>query len=321
CPVNTNPTTDGDRIGDTDPHKASDGCSTYLPTSLNPCTGIAFGTLLQNMMSYSACKTRFTLNQVERMRYALLFSRTGLINSYGKIPPVAGETSPTAACVVSAPNGASAYFGINTFTLNTIALAGGGSAAQNGSNYSDKTCLVQTTLQTGTPYSFSLSSLYGNSVNAKIYIDYTNNGSFLDANEQVFSSLSFSNAFTGTITVPNGTPTNIKLRMRVVLDISSLLTACLLPGLSPYGSGIAEDYGITITSGVAPCIAMTTLRNGNWDDPTVWSCNRVPTSSDIVEIGHLLVVPGNAVASAKQIRYTNGGRISQSLTAKLRLGF
>ncbi|MCY7358890.1 MAG: hypothetical protein LH609_15815, partial [Rudanella sp.] len=118
CPVNTNPTTDGDRIGDTDPHKASDGCSTYSPTSINPCIGVAFGTLLQNIMSYSACKTRFTLSQVERMRYALLFSRTGLINSYGKVPPVAGETSPTAACVVSAPNGASAYFGINTFTLN-----------------------------------------------------------------------------------------------------------------------------------------------------------------------------------------------------------
>ncbi len=267
CPVNTNPATDGDRISDTDPHKQGDNCATYSTSATNACTGLPFGALLQNMMSYSGCLNRFTPKQVERMRYALQYYRPGLINSFGKVPPVVGELSPTVACVVSAPGGISSFFGIESFTFNTISVGGGGPTSENGANYSDRTCLVQTNVQTGIPYSFSLTSLNGNELGAKIFIDYNNNGSFLDANEQVFSSGNYNSSFSGTITIPVGTTANTKLRMRVMLDPTLDLTACSLPGFSPYGSGMAEDYAITVVPATTCTAALATLSGSQTSNP------------------------------------------------------
>jgi hypothetical protein len=71
CPTNNNPSIDGDGISDTEPHKFNDYCFNKAPTDLNPCTGLPFGKLLMNTMSYGVCKGIFTPKQIERMRNAI----------------------------------------------------------------------------------------------------------------------------------------------------------------------------------------------------------------------------------------------------------
>ncbi|MVM38173.1 hypothetical protein GO730_12245 [Spirosoma sp. HMF3257] len=65
---------------------------------------------------------------------------------------------------------------------------------------------------------------------------------------------------------------------------------------------------------------MYTLKAGNWDDPGVWSCNRIPDQSDTVQIGHVVTIPASFMARALQVNYTTGGLVAINSTAQLRLG-
>ncbi|GAB3943827.1 hypothetical protein GCM10028805_10610 [Spirosoma harenae] len=55
---------------------------------------------------------------------------------------------------------------------------------------------------------------------------------------------------------------------------------------------------------------MYTLRNGSWDDPTVWSCNRVPTAGDQVQLNHVLSVPNGFAAKALIISYQASAQLN-----------
>jgi hypothetical protein len=41
---------------------------------------------------------------------------------------------------------------------------------------------------------------------------------------------------------------------------------------------------------------MISVKTGAWNDPTVWSCNRIPTATDniTIETGHIVTVPAGA---------------------------
>ncbi|WP_198174727.1 GEVED domain-containing protein [Spirosoma arboris] len=71
---------------------------------------------------------------------------------------------------------------------------------------------------------------------------------------------------------------------------------------------------------VNPCTIMYTLKVGNWDDPTVWSCNHVPTQTDLVQVGHAVTIPNSVVARALRVEYRSGGLLTISTSARLRLG-
>ncbi|MBO0938536.1 metallophosphoesterase family protein [Fibrella sp. HMF5335] len=66
---------------------------------------------------------------------------------------------------------------------------------------------------------------------------------------------------------------------------------------------------------------LSTVRDGNWNDPTVWSANRVPTRADIVHIGHLITIPTNTQAFAGRVKYLPGKRIFYGPGARLSAGF
>jgi hypothetical protein len=61
---------------------------------------------------------------------------------------------------------------------------------------------------------------------------------------------------------------------------------------------------------VESCALMVTVKSGYWDDPTVWSCNRIPydLESVVVSTGHSIVIPTNYTAKVKDIE-NNGGII------------
>lgn len=68
------------------------------------------------------------------------------------------------------------------------------------------------------------------------------------------------------------------------------------------------------------CTAMYTVQNGFWDVSSTWSCNRLPTVTDAVEIRHSILIPDNTTGNARQVRYTTGGTLRYGIGAKLRLG-
>ena len=84
------------------------------------------------------------------------------------------------------------------------------------------------------------------------------------------------------------------------------------------GTGIASG-NVVVT--VTPCTSMYSVKAGNWTDPSTWSCNRVPTSSDTIEISHAVTIPANTTGTAQRINYANGGRIISGNGGKLQLGF
>jgi hypothetical protein len=243
CPVNNDPEVDGDKISDTDPHKVNICCN---ENAINECTSNLIGEVFKNIMSYSLAE-KFTIKQVERMRYALVNYRPGLINSLGKVPP--SGSLPALACIPTSGNGLSIYYGISSFNLGAISYTSS-SSSNVGINYQDLTCLTLTEFQIGSSNSFSLTGTYGNSMWGSIFIDYNNDGEFDDSNEHVYNSNGAYTTLSGVIITPIIPLTNTLLRMRVVLDGGYNPTACNLPGNSGYGSGSIVDFSVIVKS---PC--------------------------------------------------------------------
>lgn len=86
-----------------------------------------------------------------------------------------------------------------------------------------------------------------------------------------------------------------------------------------------ESSGFTASSTfqtLSPCLdVLYTVKTGLWTDPTIWSCNRVPASSDVVQIKHPVTIPVNTVVFVKQIRLDPGKKLIYSLNTQVREGF
>lgn len=59
------------------------------------------------------------------------------------------------------------------------------------------------------------------------------------------------------------------------------------------------------------------IKDGSWNDYTVWSCNCIPQPSDVLQVSHQITVPVNNIAQAFQINYTNNGKVTLGQGAKL----
>jgi hypothetical protein len=85
--------------------------------------------------------------------------------------------------------------------------------------------------------------------------------------------------------------------------------------ITPESSSITVAFEpVIIQMGVQPVECKTTtiqsISNGNWNDPTSWSSNRIPTSNDVVWIqeGHAITVPAQVTVQA----LCNEGRVESS---------
>ncbi|QDK78002.1 hypothetical protein EXU85_05115 [Spirosoma sp. KCTC 42546] len=116
----------------------------------------------------------------------------------------------------------------------------------------------------------------------------------------------------------------------VISGITS--TSCLLSGLTNYTdyewqvrSQCENEVPFQLTAlfkTVNACSSelLYTIRDGSWDDPTIWSCNRVPTSTDKVKLNHKLVIPNAYVAKALTIYYETGARLTFGIGASVNVG-
>ncbi|WP_185155502.1 Ig-like domain-containing protein [Rudanella paleaurantiibacter] len=78
--------------------------------------------------------------------------------------------------------------------------------------------------------------------------------------------------------------------------------------------GLLRSQNMTLTVGQGP---MTTVKAGAWNDPSVWSCGRVPVGTDALLIRHAISLPAGLNAVAKSITLVSDGNISYGLGSRL----
>lgn len=241
----------GDRVCDTE-----GGLVEYVCTNtINSCTGLPYliedathnYTVLNNYMNYTDCAWMFTQGQKDRIRATLFLFRQGLISSGALSPPPA--SSPATACVPTADNGLSPYYGVEKLEFNDLSVYSNSSLADS-LMYIDRSCNQRTTVRRGQTYPLTITGSYLNPCWIKAFIDYNNDGDFDDAGETLVSTFTFDGFVTTNITIPSsGVVITVPLRLRIIADDPSFEpTACHLTGVPASGAGQAEDYGVIISS-------------------------------------------------------------------------
>lgn len=319
CPPNANPQTQGDAVPDTDPHRFGDfgNCN---PSQFNNCTGTVLGPLVYNNMNYS-CGDRFTAGQVTRMRSFIQNTMPMLANNIYLTAPIPAEALRPVNCTVGVGMTSSQGWikGIERFRLESINRMSGSNPYYDG-YYQDFSCSDKTTVTAGQSYTLAIHAQYVYGYR-RVYIDYNNDGTFNETNERVVDATPFGGTSTHTVSIPTTAVNDTYLRLRVVVDEGSTPpTPCFLPGSMQYGAGQVEDYAILIRSTTPPCTTLVSVKAGAWTDPTVWSCNRIPTATDPVSIGHAVSIPASQLVRARRVRFTAGGRIVYGSAGRLALG-
>ncbi|WP_288429517.1 immunoglobulin domain-containing protein, partial [uncultured Spirosoma sp.] len=85
-----------------------------------------------------------------------------------------------------------------------------------------------------------------------------------------------------------------------------------------YGGGV--DLGAYELQTASSDRGLFTVRDGNWDDPSVWSCGRLPAGSDSVKLRHTITIPPNFKARARTTLYETSARLVFTTGAGLLFG-
>ncbi|TAE32573.1 MAG: fibronectin type III domain-containing protein [Cytophagales bacterium] len=107
---------------------------------------------------------------------------------------------------------------------------------------------------------------------------------------------------TSTVTL-RGLKSSTVYEWRVQTDCSGESS----PTHTPIATFVTEPCGNEIFS----------LKDGVWNDPSVWSCNRVPVASDVVQIRHSLTLPANSLIEVYAIGYDMGGQLRLDVNSRL----
>lgn len=278
CPGDVTVGVDSDGCSDTEPHKRY--TSQCKSGSLNDCTGAIFNdNSAKNYMSYASCQDRLTNDQKNRSRAMLATSGISLLYSKGdESPNSTSGTLTSANCIPQSSSTATSggYGGIMNFTIINE-FSASSSNTQNDGGYVDFTteCLKTISLQEDSTYNFEITTWY-NGHDYKGYIDFNNDGDFLDPNEEVFSGANPPNlngangtntsTGNGTLTIPISNGTNIlantPLRLRIISELTSVTGTITDACYNPFYAQ-AEDYQLVINQSAATLSADFTANNVN----------------------------------------------------------
>jgi hypothetical protein len=64
---------------------------------------------------------------------------------------------------------------------------------------------------------------------------------------------------------------------------------------------------------------MYSVKAGQWNDPSVWSENRVPAIGDVVRIKHVVSLPNNYQGQASQVSYDPGQKLLPGINSRIKL--
>lgn len=279
CAPDTNCLVDGDLVCDTEASVYLWDCS----TETNVCTSSPFEiadddfgyTILNNYMGYTDCQYMFTEGQKTRARDALCAFRPGLLTSGAFSPP--GDV-PTSACIPTASNGLSPYYGIQLVELGPMVVYSNTSAA-DGAFYIDRTCNQQVTLTAGETYLLRITGSYYNWQQSKAWIDFDANGTFSESELLIDASGGF---VEDSIEMPlTGIAFDTPLRLRIVSELPGAPTPdpCHLTGDTLGGVGQIEDYSVRVLRR-----EVFSTASGPWDSEDTWSCACVPSADDNITI-------------------------------------
>ncbi len=255
CPANMTCGTDSDCCDDIDPHQRTSGCTNPNPPDpvTNTCvTPTGSTTYIHNFMDYAddACFHGFSENQKTRMEAALSDPRIALCNAISDDPPAANYPVTVAAPNVTNPD---QTMGIYDITLDGTTF-NSWSSNYDGGYVNRIASATRITLNFNTMYTMTVQVGVGNTLNDElisVFIDYDNDGSFIQAGDLIFQATSGKKngeVFSFNFTTPSsGTPPpNQGLRLRVISDFDSG---------SPLGAthvsnngGQIEDYTIVLTN-------------------------------------------------------------------------
>jgi len=329
CPGDVTVGVDSDGCADTEPHKRyTSQCKSGL---LNDCTGATFGdNTAKNFMSYASCQDRLTNDQKNRSRAMLATSGVSLIHSKGdESPIVSSGTLANVSCIPQSSSTATSggYGGIMNFTIINE-FSASSSYTQNDGGYVDFTtnCLKIISLEEDSTYNYELTTWY-NGHDYKAYIDFNNDGDFLDPNEEVFSganppNLNGANGVntstgSGTFTIPSVDGLNVlsstSLRLRIISELTAVSGTITGPCYNPYYAQ-AEDFTLIVNEKVTNNSGHTSWNgssNSNWNDASNWSSG-VPNSSTNVTISNVSNHPivNTSGAECANLVIENGGLLT-----------
>jgi PKD repeat protein len=154
--------------------------------------------------------------------------------------------SPAARAATCNPTSGNTTYGITNVTLNTI----NNTTPLNDGAIIDYSCTKTTSLTTNTLYNISTTVGTAGPHWLRVYIDYNDDGDFVDAGENIFAPANGTGTLTGSFTTPASVSSyNTLLRMRVITDRSG--GGATTPGpCTALSRGQAEDYGVII---LPPC--------------------------------------------------------------------
>ena len=280
CIPETNCTSDGDLICDTENCMYAFDCSSVT----NPCSEEEWiivdveheYTVLNNYMGYTDCQWMFTEDQKTRMHDALNTFRPSLLSSHALDTSSSAYVVP--ACIPTAVNGLSPYYGIQRVEIGSLNVYSGSSLA-DGSFYLDRTCNQYLEVAAGDSIPMRITCSYENWAQVKIFLDLNNDGVFTSPGELMTSG--DGGFIEDMLVVPLQIDMCVPLRLRIVADHPAAPppTACLLSGTPAEGVGQIEDYALIVQPRYVESVA-----SGDWDDPASWSCNCIPSSGDFVYI-------------------------------------
>lgn len=248
CPANSDCSTQGDQVCDTDPANADAFFTCPASSDINFCTGNPWNGQQFNFMHYTSCADqRFTPGQRDRMIAAVNTVRGGLLTS-AALQPVPASMVGTASCEPTYIT-----FSENPFDMGPVRIRfntlddSTNSYSADYRYYEDHTCNMGTTVLEGQTYTLMLSTRSNQQV-AKAWIDFNNNGVF-DAAEQVLNSLTPGGLYearythTAAVTIPADAVQNTPLRLRILADWINNNSIQPCQG-QMYGQ--TEDYSLTI---------------------------------------------------------------------------
>ncbi|GAB2963699.1 hypothetical protein GCM10027048_36040 [Hymenobacter coalescens] len=291
-----------DNVSDT-PNQADQNYG--LPTYPQPsCSNTS--DMFMNYMDYTddAGMYMFSTGQSSRMNalFATGGARAGLLTSVGGTAPGGTTPTPTTPTYCASKGSNVGYEWVDLVQLGSINRSSGANAG-----YYDGTALG-TTVTAGSAQTIYYSAGFSGSAYTeywKIYIDYNQDGDFVDAGELVASrSSSASTTLSSAFTVPS-TAKSGKTRLRVVMSDNSATTSC-----NSYSYGETEDYSITISGGLrtSESAKATAADYKLFPNPTADVLNLVLPAEHKAADVQVEVFDARG-ASMKQIRYDGSGML------------
>ncbi len=249
------------------------------------------------------------------INYDVFFTTTGTgycpSNAVQKID-VSTLGSALAYCTPTAASGCSGGDQIESFSIQNTTLSNLQSGCSVGSyaNYNSSAHNVVA----GSNYTFTYQALTQSDgsffpQNIAIWLDVNQNGVF-DTNEMLFQSTIAAKVINGSITIPNSASSGL-MKLRIRSRYSGLVSSpCTV-----YSFGETEDYVMNIIQ-TQP---IQSIVSGDWNNPTTWSCNCIPTVLDDVKVNINHEVNVTTTSFAKNLEAK--GKVIQLNNSKVKLTF